>query len=78
MTIPTAPGANKAQGEYGPPALPLPVLALISKRESWRQRAEAKERRKESASYERRMHIVATANLIRAERKWERQQRKAG
>lgn len=45
----------------------MSALPRIKNPDSWRRRAEAKERRKESASYERRMFVIATANLIRSE-----------
>ena len=55
----------------------MSALPRVRNPESWRRRAEAKERTRQSASFERRMQVIATVNLIRSEIRQQRKQEKA-
>ena len=75
MTPSPAPGANKAQGEYGNSALPKPVLALISRRETLKARLTERKRNHRGYLDVHHQLVGVTTKLLRAERRWERQQR---
>jgi hypothetical protein len=53
------------------------ALPRISNPDAWRQRAEAKERDKRSAKYERRNQVIAVAREIRREIRDEQKLRRA-
>lgn len=51
------------------------ALPRVKDAEHWRQRAEMKERARQSAAYERHMQVLAKANELRSELRDERKQR---